>query len=618
MKEYLFLFTIGPVQSFIGNSRKMRDLYAGSFLLSHLILHIYNKLDTFKLDMEIEKIIPVVDANGTASAPNRIMLKASFSDEQCSKDASFVSKSLSELAKCMEAELRSEFKNIYDAIFNKFGIDPQKIGIIPKRFDIEPKKNNNDSVNSELLAQLNNFPEVYWAYEEFKDKSTFDKITTKLQAVKSLRPFVQTVEKAGRKCSLFPEYNAFFYKNKDGKKPKYIHSEAVEFVGGKKPFYALKEGEGLCALAFIKRMLYCISDDMFSACKYKYNKDIVSVAYMLLKDAFSDDSEGKELLRELLNKRNEGIEVAEAAEAIFDLQNGLDLSNDKSKEKYKEKYKEKDIVAVNTLYQYMKSKKIKINPYYAVVKFDGDGMGDLYRTCEVEEQTKLSSYIGKFASSVPEIMKEYNGMCIYAGGEDFLGFFPAAKAIPALMTLRKKFQEIVRHPKTNEELTFSAGVVFAHLMPPLKNVLSKTDEMEHMAKTKNKPNKDSFAISILKRSGTETSVCNRFGKDSDNLDLLCKILELIRSNVLSVSSVYNLLSVVDELSKQGENLSEEMLKPIIVSSICPPAGKNEKDVQNADHILALFKQYNCDIQSFTAALEIATFLGKEELSCIIE
>ena len=37
MNKYLFLFTVGPVQSFIGQARKTQDLYAGSFLLSHLI-----------------------------------------------------------------------------------------------------------------------------------------------------------------------------------------------------------------------------------------------------------------------------------------------------------------------------------------------------------------------------------------------------------------------------------------------------------------------------------------------------------------------------------------------------------------------------------------------------
>lgn len=37
MSKFLFLFTIGPVQSFIAEARKTSDLYAGSKLLSDLI-----------------------------------------------------------------------------------------------------------------------------------------------------------------------------------------------------------------------------------------------------------------------------------------------------------------------------------------------------------------------------------------------------------------------------------------------------------------------------------------------------------------------------------------------------------------------------------------------------
>ena len=36
-KQYLFLFNIGPVQSFISQARKTQDLYAGSRILGELI-----------------------------------------------------------------------------------------------------------------------------------------------------------------------------------------------------------------------------------------------------------------------------------------------------------------------------------------------------------------------------------------------------------------------------------------------------------------------------------------------------------------------------------------------------------------------------------------------------
>ena len=37
MSKYLFLFTVGPVQSFIAQARKTQDLYAGSQILTELV-----------------------------------------------------------------------------------------------------------------------------------------------------------------------------------------------------------------------------------------------------------------------------------------------------------------------------------------------------------------------------------------------------------------------------------------------------------------------------------------------------------------------------------------------------------------------------------------------------
>lgn len=576
MKEYLLLFTISPVHSFIENSRKMRDLYAGSFLLSHLILHTCTMVDSFKSDIKIERIIPVDTGNKTPSVPNRILLKVYFDDNQCLRGEAFISCKIEELAKYMESKLRSEFQSIYEAILKKCGIEP----------------------NENVLAQLEGFPEVYWVYQECQgDSIDFEDITSKLQAVKSLRPFAQTTEEAGRKCPLFPEYNAIFYRTKNGREPKYIASNAINIDSYKgNLFYALKQGEAISSLAFIKRMLSSIGNEYFTT--YKYNRHIVSVALMLLDDCFSDDSKGQSLLKKL---------SPEAAEAVFDLQNGQILSE--------QDYKLEDITTAEKICSYISEKQL--SPYYAVVKFDGDGIGELYRNSSAEQQKRLSEEIGTFAGVVPAIMNKYHGMCIYAGGEDFLGFFPAAKAIPALIELRRIFQETVRYPlDTAKNLTFSAGIVVAHLMPPLKNVLAMTDTMEQMAK--NNPDKDSFAMTVSKRSGTKTYIRSQFGKDSQKLKILDTISSRILQGFLSISSVYTLLSVLDKLEMDDVTLNKDILKPIVYLSICPQINAIKNDIDNANAIYSLIEQYDYNFKDFISALEIVTFLGKEEMSCTIK
>lgn len=570
MNKWLLLFTIGPVQSFIGNSRKMRDLYAGSFLLSHLILRTCHEVQALKTDIQIEKIIPIE----TPSVPNRILLKVTFPEEENRKGEEFMCHWMDDLAQKMGKSVRDEFQHICKSVFEQCVI----------------------KADANMWTQLENFPEVYWVYQKCESSpSAFEEISGKLQSVKSLRVFRQCDEKAWRKCSLFPEYNALFYRSKDENEPRYIDPDAVEFTGEGVRAYALKPGEGLSALAFVKRMLYCISDDVFPG----YNKNIISVASMLLNDRFEHDPAGQALLKRL---------SPEAAEAVFDRQNGSNLSQ--------LEYKQRDRDAAEALFKYMQEKDLSVSPYYAVVKFDGDGMGTLYQECPAEKQTLLSKEIGEFAKTVPGIISNHGGMCIYAGGEDFLGFFPAAKAIPALLELRREFQNTVKHPlDSTKKLTFSAGIVFAHLMPPLKDVLVLADEMERRAKSN--PDKDSFAIAVSKRSGKRTEIRNRFGNDGANLKALFEVAQSIQKDVLSKSGVYTLISMLSEISVQDAKGVDGMVEPLILQSICSLGNPTTTDRQNANNLIGLYHQYG-DIPPFVAALEIAVFLGKGDMSCITE
>ncbi|HEU5014885.1 MAG TPA: type III-B CRISPR-associated protein Cas10/Cmr2, partial [Roseiflexaceae bacterium] len=58
MAEYLFLFTIGPVQDFIAAARRTRDLWAGSQLLSELSR---TAAKTLRDDYDAQLIFPAPD-----------------------------------------------------------------------------------------------------------------------------------------------------------------------------------------------------------------------------------------------------------------------------------------------------------------------------------------------------------------------------------------------------------------------------------------------------------------------------------------------------------------------------------------------------------------------------
>ena len=73
----LFLFTIGPVQSFIAQERKNLDLYAGSKILSRLC---NVAMETARQE-GIKIIVPQV-VEGVESLPNRFVGKIAESDDQ--------------------------------------------------------------------------------------------------------------------------------------------------------------------------------------------------------------------------------------------------------------------------------------------------------------------------------------------------------------------------------------------------------------------------------------------------------------------------------------------------------------------------------------------------------
>ena len=99
-------------------------------------------------------------------------------------------------------------------------------------------------------------------------------------------------------------------------------------------------------------------------------------------------------------------------------------------------------------------------------------------------------------------------------------------------------------------------------MPPLKNVLAMTDSMEQMAK--NNPDKDSFAMAVSKRSGTKTYICSQFGKDCQKLKILAIISSRILQGLLSISSVYALLSILDKLGVNDEALIKNTLNLLFI------------------------------------------------------
>ena len=169
MANYLFTLTITPVQSFISQARKTKDLFAGSEILSALIRKSLESLNQEKI------IFP--------------------------QDRKFVSnKFVAKLENKTEEDIKKIGQELEEKIHNSF------INTIFKSTNI-------------CDNHLENFFKIYWVAVELEDdyKSTYKKLEQNLGAIKNLRNFKQETQLKGfQKCSICGERN--FEKKDSGDK----------------------------------------------------------------------------------------------------------------------------------------------------------------------------------------------------------------------------------------------------------------------------------------------------------------------------------------------------------------------------------------------------------------
>ena len=131
--------------------------------------------------------------------------------------------------------------------------------------------------------------------------------------------------------------------------------------------------------------------------------------------------------------------------------------------------------------------------YYALLLADGDRLGKLVS----ELQGQLGRKLADFIHNVEPIVKRHSGVTIYAGGDDVLAMLPLPDALPCAAELAKCYREAFAG---NPRATLSAAVVFAHVRRPLSSVISEAHRLlDDVAKDSN--GRDSLAAGVLKPGG---------------------------------------------------------------------------------------------------------------------
>ncbi len=110
MKDYMLIYSVGPVQTFIAQARKTRDLWQGSFLLSTLMAAAMSELADIANksieDVLIFPVEPIIEGN-IADIPNKYT--ALFDTLEQAKQA----------AKSSKHNVEVQWKNISRSVWQK-------------------------------------------------------------------------------------------------------------------------------------------------------------------------------------------------------------------------------------------------------------------------------------------------------------------------------------------------------------------------------------------------------------------------------------------------------------------------------------------------------------------
>lgn len=142
--------------------------------------------------------------------------------------------------------------------------------------------------------------------------------------------------------------------------------------------------------------------------------------------------------------------------------------------------------------------------FYALLLADGDRLGELL---QVYKAGDVSEALHCFSSRVQDIVDRHAGVVVYAGGDDVLAMLPLTTALDCARelaaTYRDSFASNLPAHQTEPagiEPTLSVAVLFTHARIPMNTSLGELRRLlDDVAKDEN--GRDSLAVGVLKRGG---------------------------------------------------------------------------------------------------------------------
>jgi CRISPR-associated protein Cmr2 len=602
---HLFLFTIGPVQSFIAQARKTMDLKAGSDMLSKLTLA---GIQTAQNQFGAELIFPYLPRESNPeSMPNKFLAEVKVTEE----DARIMGQKV-------EESVREAFRIMADKGLKN--MKPQNAG---------------QAFRNKFFEQIESHLEVYWVFEQLENdqdyRRAYQQIERNLGAIKNLRSFTQLpLDEEGRKCSVSGERDALVF-NERFRLPAFVKTTQTAQI--RKSPVLIGSGEGLSAVVATKRFstsrvsFPSVAEITAKALELEMPGTSTSTAYHIYKGCFDpNDWDGQFLFEENVTDRFlEKNEIVHKCSSNKVLREQLKQLKQKTKE----------------------DKLPSISSYYALLTFDGDRMGATWagdkEYVKPESDLKafqkaLSKSLYHFAQKAKAVLDDGRGQTIYAGGDDFSGFVNLHYLFDVMGELRSLYheevhEELVEYLAEGTVLSFSAGVCIAHYKNPLGEVVRFAHKAQDYAKSEKGGNRDAFAFYLMKRSGEIQQAAMKWGgEELENLKALEITTHLMQEGCFSNTFIgalsYELMSLIGREKGTHHNFDEfnsiierEIERLVLRSKIDVNIEKYLEDHTDSkkgelikgmqQSVKKLFNSQEWKIKNFLHWLEIADFLTRQ-------
>jgi CRISPR-associated protein Cmr2 len=203
----------------------------------------------------------------------------------------------------------------------------------------------------------------------------------------------------------------------------------------------------------------------------------------------------------------------------------------------------------------------KASPFYAVLRMDGDNIGQALLEGKSAE---ISAALAGFTQAAGRILSNHYGLPLYVGGDDVLALLPLHTALLAAEALRVTFFEYMNGLGP----TLSAGLVFSHYTMPLGMVLDCSKEMlEREAKAAN--GRDSLALLLLKGAGETARFVRKWELQRvKTVPILSELVDAFaEQDERSSSFLYNLESRLADLFRDATmgGLNKAQLSKLILA-----------------------------------------------------